>query len=75
MGKHYASTLERRRDLPETRGRKKSPDPLIFKSVGLTSAQWDWLELWQRGASPSHLLRSLLDRAIKFWPSGPTKFR
>jgi hypothetical protein len=56
-------------------GRKKSPDALVFKTVGLTQAQWDWLALWLPGGSITSQFRSLLDRAMKFWPSGPTRFR
>ncbi|CAH2032098.1 hypothetical protein [Trichlorobacter ammonificans] len=58
----------------KNRGRPKSADPLIFKTVGLTQAQWDWLSLWAFTGNPSRLLSELLDRAMKFWPAGPFLF-
>lgn len=56
------------------RGRPKSDNPLIFKSVGLTAEQWEWLDLWFLGGSPTDKLRSLLKRAVRFWPLGPSAF-
>lgn len=55
--------------------RPKSSDPLITRSVCLTEKQWAWLDLWFTGGNFSLCLRELLDRAMKFWPSGPGKFR
>jgi len=49
-----------------------------WRSVGLTQADWDWLDLWFPGQSPgasSLSLRELVERARKFWPNGPNKFR
>ena len=60
------------------RGRKPSPDSLVFVTVGLTPAQWAWLRLWQSdplaGGSLTHPLSFLFDRAMKFWPAGPFAF-
>ena len=75
MGKHYPATLERRHDLPETRGRKPIAEPLVFKTVGLTQKQWDWLSLWLPNSSSTSQLRILFERCLKFWPSGPAFFR
>ena len=57
------------------RGRPRSLNPIIKKTVGLTAADWEWLEKWQPGASPSAQLREALSRARKFWPGGPAVFR
>ena len=53
------------------------PDSKMFKTVGLTSAQWAWLEQWAISdvENPTECLGELVDRAMKFWPSGPNKFR
>lgn len=56
-------------------GRKPTGKAKTFRSVGLSESEWAYLELWQTGASPSDQLRELLERAMKFWPSGPAKFR
>lgn len=56
------------------RGRKPSPDSLVFKTVGLSADQWAWLEKWSPGASPTHQLRDLVERSQKFWPGGPFVF-
>lgn len=56
------------------RGRPVSPDSLVFVTVGLTRAQWDWLKLWFPTGSNTDALRSLFDRAMRFWPSGPFIF-
>lgn len=53
------------------RGRKPSPDSLVFKTVGLTPDQWRWLELWFPSSSPTSQLQELFNRAMKFWPAGP----
>ena len=55
--------------------RPKSANPLVFRTVGLTAAQWRWLDLWLLSASPTAQLRELFDRAVKFWPSGPHRFK
>jgi hypothetical protein len=57
------------------RGRPKADNPLIFKSLGLTAAQWEWLGLWFPGGNPTEQIRELFERSVKFWPSGPGKFR
>lgn len=57
------------------RGRKPSENPLIFKTVGLTVAQWAWLELWHPRASVTRQLSALFERSLKFWPAGPFVFR
>ena len=57
------------------RGRTKSKDPLIFKTIGLTEDQWQWLNLWFPEASPTAQFRELFDRSRRFWPSGPNKFK
>ena len=55
-------------------GRPKSSDPLVFKTVGLTQSQWDWLNLWLSNSSPTSQLGELFQRALKFWPAGPSVF-
>lgn len=55
--------------------RPKSTNPLVTRSVCLTAEQWAWLDLWFPGGNFSFCLRELFDRAMKFWPSGPSKFR
>ena len=55
-------------------GRNADPDPYIFHSVGLNQIQWEYLSLWFPTGNPSTALRALLDRAIKFWPLGPSVF-
>jgi hypothetical protein len=75
MGKPYPSTIKRRADLPETRGRKRSLDPLVFKTIGLTRAQWAWLDLWLPGHSATAQFRLLFIRCLQFWPGGPGRFR
>lgn len=56
-------------------GRKKKDDTLQWKTVGLTPEQWLWLSTWMPTGSPSNQLRELLERAEKFWPAGPSRFR
>lgn len=56
------------------RGRPSSPDSLVFVTVGLSSAQWEWLKLWFPTGSLTDALRSLVDRAMRFWPLGPFVF-
>lgn len=55
-------------------GRKKSADSKSFHTVGLTPDEWEYLSHWSSG-NKADQLRELLDRARKFWPSGPAKFR
>lgn len=62
-------------DRPGRRGRPCSKNPQRYKTVGITEEQWQWLERWRPGGSPSDQLRELLDRAMKFWPGGPAVFR
>ncbi len=56
------------------RGRKRLKDPLIFHTVGLRASQWEWLDLWFPGASPTRQLQALFERSEKFWPAGPFVF-
>lgn len=56
-------------------GRKKDPNKLQFASYGLRPDRLAWLELWFPGGSPTDQLNALIDRAIRFWPSGPGRFR
>jgi hypothetical protein len=58
-------------------GRPPLPEDqkVIGESVYLTSAEWAWLELWMPGGNRSEQVRELLERARKFWPSGPARFR
>lgn len=57
------------------KGRPRSEDSLVFVTVGLTKTQWAWLRLWFPTGSMTHALGALIDRAVRFWPSGPFKFR
>jgi hypothetical protein len=56
-------------------GRPRSKDPLIFKSIGLTASQWEWLQLWFPTGNVTDQLKALHERAVKFWPSGPNRFK
>lgn len=56
------------------RGRPRSADPLHRISVRLNSREVEWLSLWSDD-SPTTQIRDLLERAMKFWPAGPYKFR
>lgn len=56
-------------------GRPADPNPYIFHSVGLTQKQWEFVALWFPTGNPSNCIRSLIDRALKFWPAGPARFR
>lgn len=60
---------------PGKRGRKPSPDSLVFVTVGLTPDQWAWLSLWFPTGSRTTQLRELFVRSLKFWPAGPSCFR
>lgn len=57
------------------RGRPRKDDSFVYITIGLRPDQWRWLSLWFPSGSPSDHLRSLLDRAMKFWPGGPFVFR
>lgn len=57
------------------RGRPSSPDAYVYITIGLRPFQWEWLALWFPNGSPSDQVRALLDRALKFWPVGPGRFR
>ena len=57
------------------RGRPAKDDAFVYVTIGLRPAHWAWLKLWFPGGNPSDQLRALLDRALKFWPSGPVRFR
>jgi hypothetical protein len=57
------------------KGRPRSEDSLVFITVGLTKTQWAWLKLWFPTGSPTDALKALVERSIRFWPSGPFKFR
>lgn len=55
-------------------GRKKSSTSKIFHTVGLTAAEWEFLGKWFSGNKTGQL-RELIERAQKFWPAGPSRFR
>jgi hypothetical protein len=57
------------------RGRPKTENPLVFKTIGLTVEQWDWLYLWFPTGNRTDRMKELFERAMKFWPGGPGKFR
>lgn len=57
------------------RGRPASSDAFVYVTIGLRPAHWLWLSLWFPGGSASDQVRALLDRALKFWPSGPYRFK
>jgi len=59
----------------KNRGRPRKDDSFVYVTIGLRPIQWAWLQLWFPNGSPSDCVRSLLDRALKFWPAGPYKFR
>lgn len=56
-------------------GRKRSANPMIFKTVGLSKDDWDFLDKWFDSDNPSLKVRELLERAKRFWPAGPNAFR
>jgi hypothetical protein len=56
-------------------GRKKSPDAKVFKTVGLTSDQWAFVELFMPGRSATDQICELVELMKKYRPSGPGKFR
>lgn len=62
-------------EMERRRGRPKTKNPLVFRTVGLTEDQWQWLNLWLPGASPTAQLQELFGRSVKFWPGGPAVFR
>ena len=49
-------------------------DSYIYITIGLRPVHWVWLGLWHEG-TVSDQIRALLDRALKFWPAGPNRFR
>lgn len=57
------------------RGRPSSSESYVYITIGLRPGQWEWLARWFPNGSPSDQVRSLLDRAMKFWPGGPSVFR
>lgn len=57
------------------RGRKNDPNKKVFRSYGLRPDRLKWLELWFPDGNPTDQINALLDRAMKFWPSGPARFR
>lgn len=57
------------------RGRPASADSYVYVTIGLRPEHWRWLALWFPNGSPSDQVRALLDRALKFWPSGPHRFK
>lgn len=56
-------------------GRPSSPDSLVPVSVRLSHDQIKFLSLWTDNDCISLQLRDCLERAMKFWPAGPNKFR
>jgi hypothetical protein len=67
--------MQERIEFKKGRGRPRSRNALVFKTIGLTQDQWLWMELWRPGESPTAMIQELLERSMKFWPSGPAKFR
>lgn len=57
------------------RGRPSSSESYVYITIGLRPEHWCWLALWFPTGSPSDQARALLDRALKFWPSGPNRFK
>lgn len=57
------------------RGRPSDPNKLVFKTYGLRPDDLAWLEMWFPGGSPTDQLNALIERAKKFWPAGPGRFR
>lgn len=55
-------------------GRPKSSDSLVFVTVGLTPAQWEWLSSWFPTGNRSAQFSALFERAMRFWPQGPFVF-
>lgn len=55
-------------------GRKASGRALVGKKINLSASEWAWLELWHPG-NPSEQIREMLERARRFWPAGPARFR
>lgn len=54
------------------RGRPRKSDAYVYRSVGLSPAEWEYLSTWAAaGSSPSSMLRELLERSAKMWPVGP----
>lgn len=68
-------TIENALEQKRRRGRPRSASSFRFKTVGLEPEDWSWLALWCPDGNQSVQLRELLDRAKKFWPTGPARFR
>lgn len=56
------------RNVTKKLGRRPLENPLLFKCVGLTQDQWDWLASFNPGASPSVQFRELIEKSRKMWP-------
>lgn len=56
------------------RGRKPSCSSLVFLTVGLTPDQWKWLSLWASTGNRTFQMSEFFERAVKFWPAGPSVF-
>jgi hypothetical protein len=69
------STIVNGVDITGFIGRPRLKSPFIYHSVSLTQEQWNFIMLWFPTGNPSQALRELLERAVKFWPSGPGRFR
>lgn len=59
------------------RGRPPLPEGerMEGERVYLRPDDWRWLERWLPGGNPSEQMRELFERARKFWPGGPSRFR
>jgi hypothetical protein len=57
------------------KGRPSNPDSKVFRNVGLRPAEWEYLSMWFDSTNPSMQVSELINRAVRFWPSGPLKFR
>lgn len=57
------------------RGRPRQSDSKLSFGVALRPDQWAYLDLWFPGAKPTAQVEALLERAVKFWPAGPGRFR
>jgi hypothetical protein len=57
------------------RGRPPAINPGKRISVYLNSQEAAFLSLWSTDGSPSTQFKDLLERAMKFWPAGPGRFR
>ncbi len=48
------------------RGRPPINDPFVYVTVGLTAADWKYVQTFCPGSSPSGGLRELVDRSRRF---------